>query len=120
MEDPPEGEPRLDWRKAVPTLAAVFIATRLIVVLIAVMVEVALPLPHENDAFDDRPILSSLTTADGVYYLGIAAEGYHQEPVKFAYRDWVFFPLYPLAVKAASVLTLGDIGLAAVLVSNAA
>ena len=38
--------------------------------------------------------------------------------MKEGYRDWVFFPLYPMAIRAASVVTFGDLSLAAILVSN--
>lgn len=112
--------PPIDWRRVLPTILAVFIATRVLVLLIAMIVETSLPSDDRGPSWDDRPVLFSLTGSDAVYYLGIAADGYHVEPVRDSYRDWVFFPLYPAAVKVASVVTLGDIGLASVLVSNGA
>jgi len=115
----PDEPSRVEWRRALPTLVAVFVATRLIVVLMAIVVEFALPSDDRWESWDDRPVMFSLTGSDANFYLGIAAEGYHVAPVKDDYRDWVFFPLYPVAVRAASVVTLGDIGLAAILVSNA-
>jgi hypothetical protein len=115
---PQEESPSISWRSVLPTLVAVFIATRLLVVLVAALSETALAPPNPDPSWDQRPIISSLTGSDAVYYLGIAAEGYHLEPVKEGYRDWVFFPLYPMAIRAASVVTLGDLPLAAILVSN--
>lgn len=119
MTAPPDAAARVDWRRALPTLLAVFVATRLLVVLMAVVVESALPSESRGESWDDRPVMFSLTGSDAVYYLGIASDGYHAGPVKEDYRDWVFFPLYPVAVRVASIVTLGDIGLAAILVSNA-
>jgi hypothetical protein len=115
---PPEESPSISWRSVLPALVAVFIATRLLVVLIAALSETTLAPANPDPSWDERPILSSLTGSDAVYYLGIAKEGYHLEPVKEGYRDWVFFPLYPMAIRAASVVTLGDLPLAAILVSN--
>jgi hypothetical protein len=111
---------RAEWRRVLPTLVAVFLATRLLVVLVAAFVEDAVPLANQPETADSRPILTSLTSSDGVFYLGLAREGYHLEPVKQDYRDWVFFPLYPAAVRATSVVTCGDVALAAVLAANAA
>lgn len=119
-EAAPPAPARIDWRRVLPTVLAVFIATRVLVLIIAMVVETSLPSDDRGPSWDHRPVLFSLTGSDAVYYLGIAADGYHVEPVRDAYRDWVFFPLYPATVKVASVLTLGDIGLAAVLVSNGA
>jgi hypothetical protein len=109
-----------DWRAAAPTLVAVFILTRVLVVLVAAVLEFTVPLAYEPYTWSDEPILASLTGSDAVYYLGIADEGYHLEPVKEDHRDWVFFPVYPIAVRLASMLTLGDVALASVLVANAA
>jgi hypothetical protein len=109
-----------DWRAAAATLLAVFVVTRVLIVLIAAILEFTVPLAHEPVTWSEEPILASLTGSDSVYYLGIADEGYHLEPVQEQYRDWVFFPAYPIAVRLASVLTLGDIALAGVLVANLA
>ncbi len=115
---PEEENPSISWRSVLPTLVAVFIATRLVVLLVAALSETTLAPPNPDPSWDERPIFSSLTGSDAVFYLGIADEGYHQEPVKAGYHDWVFFPLYPMAIRAVSVVTLGDLSLAAILVSN--
>ncbi len=49
---------------------------------------------------------------DGVWFVRIAADGYAAHPWSPA-----FFPLYPLTVRAASVLTEGNLVIAGVLVS---
>jgi len=51
---------------------------------------------------------------DGVHYLGIAKDGY-------AYQfTQVFFPLYPVLIRLASYITLGNFLLSGLLISNAA
>jgi Gpi18-like mannosyltransferase len=108
------------WRPALATIAALFLISRGALVLVALLLENSIPLSYHGPTFSTEPLLRSLTGSDSVYLLGIAAEGYHAAPVQAAFRDWVFFPLYPLVTRAASVLTLGDIAVAGVLVSNAA
>src|SRR4029450_13637354 len=68
----------------------------------------------------DGPILRSLTTWDGWWYLGIAANGYHADPVVGACSDGAFAPLYPAIVKLLSLPVPGYAGIVAVLVSNVA
>jgi len=105
-------------RDALPALLAIFLATRLLLLLVAVLAEV-LGLAGAGPAYDERPILRALTSWDAVYYLGIAAEGYHGQPVQADYVDWVFFPLFPALVRLVAV-PLGDIAVAGVIVANAA
>ncbi len=117
----PAASPRLrdiDWRWALPRIALLFLATRLLVLVVAVAVETTQPPPPDGVAVDDRAILSSLTVWDGTYYIGIADAGYHADP-DFG-PDYAFYPGYPVAVKATSLLTFGDSSLAAVLAGNAA
>lgn len=102
-----------------------FLVARLLVVACALGVEwTARPDPvgpaGSMLAATDRPILASLTSWDGVYYLGIAASGYRAGPVNGPYPNVVFFPLYPLAVSAVALPLGGDEPLAGVLVANAA
>lgn len=103
-----------------PTIVAAFIGTRVLLFIAALFVESMVLVDPERRAWDSRPILSSLTGFDAEYYLGIAADGYHVEPIHGAFRDWAFFPAYPLAVRIASVATFGDLTWAALLVSNLA
>jgi hypothetical protein len=110
----------LQWRDALIRIAAVFVATRFIVLMVVLVLEGAIPLGYHGPTFSAVPILGSLTGEDSIYYLGIARDGYHLEPVANGHLDWVFFPLFPLATKVLSVVTLGDVALAGVLVSNVA
>jgi Gpi18-like mannosyltransferase len=106
----------IDWRWALPRIAMVFLVTRLLVLAVAVVVEVSQPAPPEGIRADERPLLGSLTAWDGSYYLDIAENGYHADADPFP--TFGFFPAYPLLVRATSVLTFGDIGLAAVIAAN--
>jgi hypothetical protein len=56
--------------------------------------------------------------ADADWYLGIAEAGYEEVPFENSTpHNWAFFPLYPLAVRAVSVLT-GSVAVAAIVLSN--
>lgn len=108
----------IDWRWALPRIAAVFIVTRLLVLAVALLVEASHVAPPDLVRVDDRPLLSSLTLWDGEYYVGIAGEGYHADP---AYGpDYAFYPGYPATVRAMSLITGGDVALGSLLASNAA
>ena len=65
------------WREALLVIGATFIASRILLVLIALVVEFALPLDYARPSYSSSPILASLTGSDSVYLLGIAANGYH-------------------------------------------
>ena len=108
------------WREAAVAIAALFVVTRGGLVLIALFLENNIPLAYHGPSFSTAPLLTSLTGSDAPYLLGIAAEGYHAEPVRQAFRDWAFFPLYPLVTRIVSVLTLGNIAIAGVFVANLA
>jgi hypothetical protein len=112
--------PPMRWREAAVAIAALFVVTRGALVLIALFLENNIPLAHHGPSYATGPLLTSLTGSDAVYLLGIAAEGYHAEPVRELFRDWAFFPLYPVVVRVASIGTLGNIPVAGVLVSNLA
>lgn len=108
----------IDWRWALPRLALVFAVTRLLAVGVAALAEWTHPATAELLRVDDRPILSSLTLWDGQFYIGIAADGYHADP---SYGpDYAFYPGFPVLVRLVSLLTLGDLPLAAVLAANLA
>jgi hypothetical protein len=102
----------------VPVLAA-FVVSRLVLVGIILAIHVIDP-PWPMPTYASGPILGPLTGHDAIYYLGIAAEGYHLEPVRGPYTDWVFFPAFPLLTRLVSVLTMGDVAVAGVIVSNVA
>jgi hypothetical protein len=122
--DAPSRISDIDWRWALPRIALLFIVTRLLVLVVAVAVETTQPGPPAGVSVDERPIITSLTVWDGTWFLGIAEEGYHAAFDSGAggglYPDYAFYPLYPAATKAASLLTLGDTALAGILVANIA
>jgi hypothetical protein len=105
--------PAMRWREALVAIAALFLVSRGLLVL-----ENDIPLAYHGPTYASGPVLGSLTGEDSIYLLGIAAEGYHAEPVREAFRDWAFFPLFPLVTRLASILTLGNVAIAGVLVSN--
>lgn len=109
-----------EWRWALPRIGALFVATRLFVIAIAILAEATQAAPPATLRWTDAPILASLTSWDSRYYLGIAGSGYHAAPVFGPYVDYAFFPLYAILVRIGSLLTLGNIDLAGVLVANAA
>jgi hypothetical protein len=120
MESPEAPARRAEWRDATIQIGLAFVVSRLLLVLVAVVLEQVVPLAYHGPTFSQAPILRSLTGSDAVYYLGIAGEGYHLDPVRDGYHDWAFFPLYPLAGRATSFLTLGDLAVAGVVVANVA
>ena len=64
------------------------------------------------------PLIDSLTTWDGWWYLGIERSGYHAAPLVGQYHDYAFFPLYPALIRLLSIATPAFDGLVAVLLSN--
>lgn len=121
VSPPATASPRLsdiDWRWAMPRILVVFLATRLLVLAVAVAVETTQPAPPEGIRADERPIIGSLSAWDGTYYLGIAEDGYHAEVDGFP--DYAFYPGYPIVVRATMLLTGGDVGLAALVAGNVA
>ena len=107
------------WRWALPRILLLFVATRILLVALAMIVEATQPAPAAGVRWTESPILASLTAYDGRYYLGIALSGYHAAPVYGPYVDYAFFPLYPVLVRLASLLVLGNVDVAGVLVANA-
>jgi hypothetical protein len=108
----------IDWRWALPRIAAVFIVSRLLVLAVAVAVEVAQPVPPGAVRVDDRPIIGRLTLWDTEHYVGIAADGYDAEVETFP--EYAFYPGYPIVLRAASLVTPGDLPLAGVIAANLA
>ena len=98
----------MDWRWALPRVAVLFIATRMLVLVVAVAVEVTQP-DHPAEV-NGHTLVTSLTVWDGKWFLGIAENGYHAEVD--GWPDYAFFPFYPVVTKAASLLTLGDTAIA--------
>ena len=122
--------PAASWRARVSTLTdeialdgglvAVFVASRLLVIVTAIVAEYLVPRNPLLVPGDAAPILTSLTSWDGWYYLGIVRDGYQAAPVDGAYSNVAFPPLYPLIVRVFSLPFPGAAGLVAVVVSNVA
>jgi len=101
-------------------LITIFVASRIIVVGAALVAEYFIPRNPALNPGADGPILRSLTTWDGWWYLGIVANGYHADPVVGAYSNVAFPPLYPAILKVLSLPIPGYAGILGVLVSNVA
>src|SRR5436190_16493665 len=102
------------------SLVAVFVVSRLLVIAAAVAAETLIVRNPSLTSGDGAPILRSLTSWDGWFYLGIVRDGYHAAPVTGAYHDYAFLPLYPLLVRVLAAPWPAFAGLVAVLVSNVA
>jgi hypothetical protein len=98
----------------------VFTLTRLILFVIFVLgsqvhlLKAPLPLGQGQDVYIDLTKMSLARTlrplaerGDGGWYITIAKLGYEQMPFTVGYHRWVFFPLYPLLLRALSYLTGG-------------
>ena len=97
-----------------------FVISRLLVVLAAVIAEGFIVRNPALTSGDAAPILRSLTSWDGWYYLGIVRDGYHVVPVSGEYRDVAFLPLFPALVWVLSLPWPAFAGLVSVLVANVA
>lgn len=97
-----------------------FVVSRLLVLAAAVAAETVMARNPALTSGDSAPILRSLTSWDGWFYLGIVRDGYHAEAVTGAYRDVAFLPLFPMVVRLLSAPWPAFAGLVAVLVANAA
>jgi hypothetical protein len=122
--------PALGWRErlsAVATelrldggLVALFVASRLLIVVAAFVAEALIPRNPLLEPGADGPILRSLTSWDGWYYLGIVRDGYQADPVSGAYSNIAFPPLYPVLIRLLSWPIPGSEGIVAILISNLA
>jgi hypothetical protein len=95
------------------------VVSRAIVFLAAVAADLA---PNANvDARGGAtgPVVDSLSTYDGGWYLSIAQSGYHVAANGAGYHDYAFLPLYPLLVRIAGLGVPDLLGIAAVVLSNA-
>src|SRR6476469_2742306 len=84
-------------------LMAMFVASRLLVVVAAFVAENLIPRNPGLIPGADGPLLRSLTSWDGFYYLGIARDGYQAAPVVGAYSNGASPPLFPPLVRVLSV-----------------
>ncbi len=99
-------------------VAAAFGLSRLLILAAAALAEAW---PGRNPALtsgSSGPLLTSLTSWDGWWYLGIARDGYHAAAVTGPYHDYAFLPLYPALVRVLSLPWPAFDGLVAVILSN--
>jgi hypothetical protein len=99
-------------------LIAVVAASRAIVLLAAALAETVVGRNPALTSGDGSPILRSLTAWDGWWYLGIARDGYHVEPLTGAYHDYAFLPAWPALIRLASWPWPAYAGLVAVVLAN--
>jgi hypothetical protein len=99
-------------------LVGAFLASRLIVLVAAVVAETLIPRNPALTSGDPAPILRSLTSWDGIYYLGIARDGYHATALADGHFDVAFQPLYPFLVRVLAAPWPAFTGLVAVALSN--
>jgi hypothetical protein len=114
---PTAGEPAA-MRRYAPVIAA-FVVSRLVIAGAAILVEAgAFGVNPRLMHGDPAPILRSLTTWDGDWFVRIARDGYHVAAVgDTGYHDYAFFPLYPGLVRLVALPTPGLIGLVAVVLN---
>ena len=91
-------------RRYAPVIAA-FAVSRLVIIAAAVLVEAGAFVDNPRLTHGDpAPILRSLTTWDGDWFVGIARNGYHVEAFgDTGYHDYAFFPLYPMLVRVLAL-----------------
>ncbi len=93
-----------DVRRELVWITVVYLSARVLLVLAAVLL----------DAFGHRPLQSELANWDGVWYRGVAIDGYPHH-ISYHQTNLGFFPLYPVSIHLVSpivqVLTgFGQIG----------
>jgi hypothetical protein len=107
-----------DWMRFDATIVGAFVVSRILVVAAAFAAEYLIIENPELVGRPGAPILASLTTWDGDFYMGIVRDWYHPDAVSGLYRDYAFLPLYPLIVRVLSAPWPQLDELIAVLVSN--
>jgi hypothetical protein len=122
--------PAVGWRERLGALAAelrldrglvaLFVASRVLILAAAFVAEALIPRNPLLEPGADGPILRSLTSWDGAFYLSIVRDGYQADLVPGAYSNIAFPPLYPLIVRLLSWPIPGSEGIVAILVSNLA
>jgi hypothetical protein len=74
--------------------------------------------PSRATMFPGRPLIDPWFRWDAGWYMQIASAGYSLAQPEPGQRNTFFFPLYPLSVRAVGWLLGGDLGVAALVVSN--
>lgn len=108
--------------RAIAVVLTIFLTTRLLLLLIIFLSSAAIPMPSGPYGYvsPDNLILDGLVRHDSWWYISIVEHGYTMGDIRTGQQGTVtFFPLYPLLVKAAAVLT-GDVAVAGVVISQLA
>ena len=109
-----------DWRLWAPGAVLAFLASRLLLLVVALAFGQP-PLPELVPAgWAGSAVPAAFAAWDSIFYIGIAGQGYHVEPIVLGYRDWAFFPAFPVLIRTVSLLTGGDLALAGMLAANGA
>ena len=112
------GPPRRALLRWATRLIVVAVGSRAIVLLAAWVAEKFVARNPNLVPGDSAPLLQSLTSWDGWWYLGIVRDGYHSQALIGGYHDYAFLPLYPALVRLLSEPFPGYEGLIAVILSN--
>ena len=112
------GIPRVEpatWRRYAPLIAA-FTVSRVVIAVAALLVEAGVFVTNPRLVHGDpAPVLRSLTTWDGDWFVGIARNGYHLEAFgNTGYHDYAFFPFYPMLVRGLALPWPDFVGLIAI------
>lgn len=105
-------------QRSIGAVTGAWLGSRVLVLLAALAAENLVPRNPRLIPGSDGPLLTSLTSWDGWWYLGVVRDGYHVAPLVDQYRDYAFFPLYPILVRALSLPVPALDGLVAVILSN--
>ena len=117
--DPARGASLADALRAVALPFFVTRAGALLVGLAAAVFIGYTPEPGQPSSWlvDPNPVRNLLARWDTFWYLDIASRGYHWNGNPLEQQNVVFFPLYPLLMRATGVATGGRLLLAGLLVS---
>jgi len=109
--------PAGDLGRTIALIAAMFLASRVAMLMIAAWVAAHLPMPDNLQ----HGWLGPLCRWDCGWYLGIAEHGYspHEDPAQPGATNFAFFPLYPLLVRFVAPLIGGQLLTSAIVISNA-
>jgi len=103
---------------SVRSLVAVVGISRAIVVVAAVLAENVVGRNPALTSGDGAPILRSLTSWDGWWYLGVVRDGYHVQPLVGTYHDFAFLPAWPAIVRALTWPWPQYVGVISVVLAN--
>ncbi|MDQ3643844.1 MAG: hypothetical protein M3450_20830 [Actinomycetota bacterium] len=114
------------WRKDLMGLAALFVSTRVALVIIGQLSRDLVPGPvvhpqplGTGSSYSSHEFLDLWGQWDTSWYLSIAEHGYTSEPLQGPFANYAFFPLYPLLARWVGWLVGGPF-IGGLVVSNVA